>query len=71
MHVQDGSLGAEATRRSEELLHGAVVAGQLGRAFAEPGGLDELRRRDIRASTSIFCIPSEAAHQIAKRPSPW
>lgn len=48
MHVQDGSLGAEAARRSEELLHPMVVAGELGRAFAEPDDLDELRGRDVR-----------------------
>lgn len=48
MHVQDGSLGAEAARRSEELLHDVFVAGELGRTFAEPGDLDELRGRDVR-----------------------
>jgi hypothetical protein len=48
MHVQDGSLGAEAARRGKELLHDVVVAGELGRTLAEPGDLDELRGRDVR-----------------------
>jgi hypothetical protein len=50
MRVQDGSVSAEAARRGEELLHDVVVAGELGRAFAEPGDLDELRGRDVRVS---------------------
>ena len=29
------------------------------------------KNRSGSASTSIVCVPGSAAHQIAKRPSPW